>query len=100
MARARTWASLAAVWSPATCRVPCPLEKKVEAGHLLETRYGRIAYNDIGTFSGTSGAPILNGITGEIAGVHIKGGALPVGGFNSGTAIGAIRAKSKALANL
>jgi V8-like Glu-specific endopeptidase len=72
----------------------------VEAGHLLETRYGRIAYNDIGTFSGTSGAPILNGITGEIAGVHIKGGALPVGGFNSGTAIGAIRAKSKALANL
>jgi hypothetical protein len=33
-------------------------------------------------------------ITGEIAGVHTKGGALPVGGFSSGTAIGAIRAPS------
>jgi len=75
-------------------------EKKVEAGHLLEIRDGRIAYNDIGTFGGASGAPILNGITGEVVGVHIKGGALPIGGFNSGTTIGAIRAKSKALANL
>ena len=75
-------------------------EKKVEAGHLLEIRDGRIAYNDIGTFGGASGAPILNGITGEVVGVHIKGGALPIGGFNSGTTIGAIRAKSKALASL
>ncbi len=78
-------------------------EKKVEAGHLLDIRNGRIAYNDIGTFGGSSGAPILdgsNGSNGEIVGVHVKGGSLPIGGFNSGTAIGAIRAKSKALANL
>ncbi len=75
-------------------------EKKVEAGHLLDIRDGRIAYNDIGTFGGSSGAPILNGSTGEIVGVHIKGGALPIGGFNTGTAIGAIRAKSKVLAKL
>jgi hypothetical protein len=73
-------------------------EKKVEAGHLLDIRDGRIAYNDIGTFGGSSGAPILNGLTGEIVGVHIQGGSLPIGGFNSGTAIGAIRARSKALA--
>ena len=75
-------------------------EKKVEAGHLLDIRNGRIAYNDIGTFGGSSGAPILDGSTGEIVGVHIKGGSMPIGGFNSGTAIGAIRAKSKVLANL
>jgi hypothetical protein len=75
-------------------------EKKVEAGHLLDIREGRIAYNDIGTFGGSSGAPILNGSTGEIVGVHIKGGSMPIGGFNSGTAIGAIRSKSKVLANL
>jgi hypothetical protein len=75
-------------------------EKKIEAGHLLEVRDGRIAYNDIGTFGGASGSPILNGVTGEIVGVHVKGGSLPIGGFNSGTAIGAIRAKSKALRNL
>jgi hypothetical protein len=79
---------------------PNRTEKKVEAGHLLEIRDGRIAYNDIGTFGGSSGAPILNGMTGEIVGVHIKGGSIPIGGFNSGTAIGAIRAKSKALTNL
>jgi V8-like Glu-specific endopeptidase len=68
----------------------------VEAGHLLDIRNGRIAYNDIGTFGGSSGAPILNE-KGEIVGVHTKGGSLPIGGFNSGTAIGAIRAKSKYL---
>ena len=48
-------------------------EKKVEAGHLLDIRDGRIAYNDIGTIGGSSGAPILDGSNGEIVGVHIKG---------------------------
>jgi len=75
-------------------------EKKVEAGHLLELSGGRIAYNDIGTSGGASGAPILNGKTGEIVGVHTRGGSLPIGGFNSGTAIGAIRAVSKVIAGL
>jgi hypothetical protein len=75
-------------------------EKKVEAGHLLDIRDGRLAYNDIGTFGGSSGAPILNGSTGEIVGVHIKGGSMPIGGFNTGTAIGAIRARSKVLQSL
>lgn len=70
-------------------------EKKVEAGHLLDIRDGRIAYNDIGTFGGASGSPILYEKTGEIVGVHVKGGSLPIGGFNSGTAIGAIQAVSK-----
>lgn len=75
-------------------------EKKVEAGHLLDIREGRIAYNDIGTIAGSSGAPILDGSNGEVAGVHVKGGSLPIGGFNSGTAIGAIRDNSKVLQNL
>ncbi len=74
-------------------------EKKVEAGHLLDIRDGRLAYSDIGTFGGASGSPILykktGEKTGEIVGVHVKGGSLPIGGFNSGTAIGAIRAVSK-----
>ena len=70
-------------------------EKKVEAGHLMDSRNGRIAYNDIGTFGGASGSPILYEKTGEIVGVHVKGGSLPIGGFNSGTAISAIRAVSK-----
>jgi len=69
-------------------------EKKIEAGHLMEVRDGRIAYNDIGTFGGSSGSPILNE-AGEVVGVHVKGGSLPIGGFNSGTAISAIRAVSK-----
>jgi len=72
-------------------------EKKVEAGHVLDIRGGRIAYNDIGTFGGASGSPILYDKTGEIVGVHVKGGSLPIGGFNSGTTIGAIRAASKLL---
>jgi hypothetical protein len=75
-------------------------EKKVEAGHLLDIREGRIAYNDIGTIAGSSGAPILDGSNGEIVGVHVKGGSLPIGGFNSGTAIGAIRHNSKILDSL
>lgn len=74
-------------------------EKKVEAGHLLDIRDGRIAYNDIGTSGGSSGSPILDE-NGEIVGVHTKGGSLPIGGFNSGTAIGAIRSKSKAIKGL
>jgi hypothetical protein len=72
-------------------------EKKVEAGHLMDIRDGRLAYNDIGTFGGASGSPILYEKTGEIVGVHVKGGSLPIGGFNSGTTIGAIRAASKLL---
>jgi len=71
--------------------------KKIEAGHLLDFRCERLAYNDIGTGGGASGAPILSGKTGEIVGVHVRGGSLPIGGFNSGTAIGAIRAMSKLL---
>lgn len=75
-------------------------EKKIEAGHLLDVRNGRIAYNDIGTCGGASGSPILDGKTGEIVGVHVKGGSQPIGGFNSGTAIGAIRAMSRVLSGL
>ncbi|MEA2238296.1 MAG: hypothetical protein QOC81_3020 [Thermoanaerobaculia bacterium] len=75
-------------------------EKKVEAGHLLDIRNGRLAYNDIGTCGGASGSPILDGKTGEVVGVHVKGGSVPLGGFNSGTAIGAIRAMSKLITNL
>lgn len=69
--------------------------KKVEAGHLLDSRGSRMAYNDIGTSGGASGAPILDATTGEIVGVHVRGGSQPIGGFNSGTTIGAIRAASK-----
>jgi len=69
-------------------------EKKVEAGHLMDIRGGRIAYNDIGTFGGASGSPILYEKTGEIVGVHVKGGSLPIGGFNSGTTVAAIHAVS------
>jgi V8-like Glu-specific endopeptidase len=72
-------------------------EKMVEAGHLLETSGGRISYNDIGTSGGASGAPVLDA-DGQIVGVHIRGGSQPIGGFNSGTAIGAIRAVSRLLA--
>jgi V8-like Glu-specific endopeptidase len=72
-------------------------EKMVEAGHLLDTIGGRISYNDIGTSGGASGAPVLSA-AGEIVGVHVRGGSQPIGGFNSGTAIGAIRAVSKLLA--
>lgn len=75
-------------------------EKKVEAGHLLQTAGGRIAYNDVGTCGGASGAPVLDEATGEIIGVHVRGGSLPIGGFNSGTAIGAIREVSKVMAGL
>ena len=71
--------------------------KKVEAGHLMDYGNGRLAYNDVGTSGGASGSPILNAETGEIVGVHVKGGSSPIGGFNSGTAIGAIRAASKLL---
>jgi hypothetical protein len=72
-------------------------EKMVEAGHLLDTSGGRISYNDIGTSGGASGAPVLDE-KGHIVGVHVRGGSQPIGGFNSGTAIGAIRAMSKLLA--
>lgn len=74
-------------------------EKKVEAGHLLDIRDGRMAYNDIGTSGGSSGSPILDE-KGEIVGVHTKGGSLPIGGFNSGTTVGAIRSVSKVIAAL
>jgi hypothetical protein len=75
---------------------PTRQEKKIEAGPLEENRAGRIAYNGIDTASGSSGAPIV-GPDGDIVGVHLKGGCFETGGFNSGAAIGAIRAVSALL---
>jgi len=77
---------------------PTRQEKKIEAGPLTDIRAGRIAYDRIDTAGGSSGAPVLSP-TGEIVGVHLKGGAHKEGGFNSGAAIGAIREASPLLRN-
>lgn len=64
--------------------------KKIEAGTLREAKFGRIAYNDLDTGGGASGAPILSE-AGEIVGIHTNGGCVFNGGFNSGVAIGMVK---------
>lgn len=68
--------------------------KQVETGRLKEAALGRIAYADIDTDGGASGAPVISA-AGEIVGVHTDGGCHNGGGFNSGTSIGIIRCASK-----
>lgn len=70
--------------------------KKIEAGTLKEANLGRIAYDDLDTGGGASGAPILSA-DGEIVGIHTDGHCLPYGGFNSGVAIGVVRSVSNVL---
>lgn len=65
--------------------------KKIEAGPLLENNNGRVLYESIDTFGGSSGSAILNGETGEVIGVHTNGGCSAFSGANFGVAIGAIR---------
>lgn len=71
--------------------------KKVEAGPLASNVDGRISYDSIDTLGGSSGSPILNGVTGEVVGIHTNGGCADVSGFNLGVAIGAVRKFSSIL---
>lgn len=71
--------------------------KMVEAGPLLSNSNSRVSYEGIDTLGGSSGAPVLNGETGEIVGVHTNGGCSAFSGANYGVAIGAIRKFSSIL---
>lgn len=71
--------------------------KMVEAGPLRNNVGGRISYDSVDTLGGSSGSAILNGVTGELVGVHTNGGCTAVSGFNYGVSIGAIRKFSSIL---
>lgn len=71
--------------------------KMIEAGPLSNNDGGTISYDSIDTLGGSSGSAILNGVTGEVVGVHTTGGCTAVSGANHGVAIGAIRKVSSIL---
>jgi V8-like Glu-specific endopeptidase len=64
--------------------------KQIEAGPLLKNASGRITYDSIDTWGGSSGSPILSE-AGEVVGVHTNGGCTAFSGANVGQAISAIR---------
>jgi len=66
--------------------------KMIEAGTLLESQGGFMAYSDIDTNGGSSGAPVLSD-TGEVVGIHMCGGCST--SANYGVTIGAIRGVSR-----
>jgi hypothetical protein len=74
-------------------------DKHVEAGPLADNSRGIIAFTGLDTSYGSSGAMIADGVTGELVGIVTDGGCTPDEnfGFNSGPAIGAMRAVSKYL---
>ena len=75
---------------------PNGLPKKIHAGPLRDNMAGRITYATLDSLGGSSGSPIL-GPDGRIVGVHTNGGCDPIGGFNSGVAIGVIKQVSDAV---
>jgi len=75
---------------------PNQKEKRVGVGTLLGIQCGLLAYNDIDTGEGSSGAPVLD-LNGQIVGVHVRGACLPDGGQNNAQRIGDIRFVSKKL---
>lgn len=75
--------------------------KMVDTGVVVRNAGGVVAYVDLETNGGTSGAPLLYPCEGngpaEIVGVHQRGGFSRFSGSSMGVAIGAIRAVSKEL---
>lgn len=81
---------------------PIGKPKKIDTGTMVRNAEGVIAYVDVDTNGGSSGAPILypcndNSRAGEIVGIHQRGGFGKYSGSSMGVAVGAIRAVSSVL---
>jgi Trypsin-like peptidase domain len=71
---------------------------KIGAGPVAGLSVSRISYDTIDTLDGSSGAGILDGVTGKLVGVHTNGGCSADGsGENFGATIGALAAVSKTI---
>jgi V8-like Glu-specific endopeptidase len=72
--------------------------KMVATGPLAWNASGDMAYQNLDTADGSSGAPILSG-TGELVGVHVQGACSTIQ-FNHGVPIGLLRYASSILKQL
>lgn len=71
---------------------------KVGAGTVARLLGPKITYNSIDTLDGSSGAGILDAVTGKLVGIHTNGGCTSGGdGENYGVTIGALTAASQFL---
>lgn len=69
---------------------------KVGAGPVARLLGSKITYNTIDTLDGSSGAGILDAVTGKLVGIHTNGGCTNGGdGENYGVTIGALIGASK-----
>jgi V8-like Glu-specific endopeptidase len=80
---------------------PAAAPMKVGAGAALRVQGSSIAYDSIDTLGGSSGAGILDAVTGKLVGIHTNGGCTQSGGGeNSGVTISALTAVSFTLSDL
>ncbi len=76
---------------------PSGKPKKIEAGPMRNNLAGKITYDSIDTFGGSSGSPVIWAETGEVVGIHTNGGCQAISGYNRGVAVGMIRSVSTIL---
>jgi V8-like Glu-specific endopeptidase len=74
--------------------------KKINAGLATFIGDDRIGYNDIDTYSGSSGAGILHSPSGKLVGVHTNGGCGRAIGYNYGFEMSSLQKKSPTLESL
>jgi hypothetical protein len=79
---------------------PTDTPKVVEAGFFDGYFLRQIAYRDLDTDGGSSGAGVLQKTTGYVVGVHTSGGCEPHGEFNRGYAIADLANVSETIRNL
>jgi V8-like Glu-specific endopeptidase len=74
--------------------------KKIHAGNVTYVNDDRIGYNEIDTYSGSSGSGIIHYPSGKIIGVHTNGGCGSHVGYNYGFQLNSLRAQSPILQDL
>ena len=79
---------------------PAGLPMKVGIGDVARVSDGRLFYDSLDTFGGSSGAGILAARTGQLIGIHTTGGCSAQGGANSGVTVAALAAVSPMIAAL
>lgn len=70
---------------------------KIGGGTVSAVVGSRLSYDAIDTFGGSSGAGILDAVSGKLVGIHTNGGCSKAGGDNYGVAIEALVAASPTL---
>jgi hypothetical protein len=70
---------------------------KIGAGTVSSIMGTNISYDAIDTFGGSSGAGVLDSVSGKLVGIHTNGGCSKSGGENYGVAVEALLAASPTL---